>query len=246
VVLTGRRQGVLEEAVEAIRHQLIASFKEEEEGSKNGSDRTSHRAFCIAADITDYSGISRLVQEAEYLTGIPPTILINNAGINVRQKAESLTSEHWTTSVELMLTAPFMLTRAMSSHMKEQHYGRIVNIASLQSYAAFPDSIPYAACKAGTLGLTRALAEAYSPLHGYENVTCNAIAPGYVKTDLTKPVFDETDRVDRLAAATIAGRNSEPEDLVGAAIWLCSPAGAYVTGQTIPVDGGFSALGLRW
>jgi NAD(P)-dependent dehydrogenase (short-subunit alcohol dehydrogenase family) len=118
-------------------------------------------------------------------------------------------------------------------------------MASLQSFRAFPDSIPYAASKSGVLGLTRALSEAYCTPRGYEGVTCNAIAPGYVKTELTKSVFADQERSQRLADATLLGRNSIPEDLVGTAVFLASPAASYVTGQVLPVDGGFSALGLR-
>jgi gluconate 5-dehydrogenase len=118
-------------------------------------------------------------------------------------------------------------------------------MASLQSYRAFPDSIPYAAAKSGILGLTRALSEAYSPAYGYPGVTCNAVAPGYVKTELTAKVFADVERAQQLANATLLGRNSLPDDLVGAVIFLASPASAYVTGQTLPVDGGFSALGMR-
>ena len=120
-----------------------------------------------------------------------------------------------------------------------------VAAASLQSLRAFPNSIPYAASKSGVLGLTRALAEAYSPAYGYDGITCNAIAPGYVKTELTAAVFADEERAERLAARTLIGRNSVPEDLVGTAIFLCSEASAYVNAQTLYVDGGFTALGER-
>lgn len=220
VVLVGRRKPVLDAAVAEI------------EGS----------AYAIACDITDTCALDGLVHEAARQTGIPPSIVIHNAGINVRQPAQDLTEDHWKTSLDLMLTAPFFLTRALIPHMQDQNYGRILSIASLQSYRAFPDSIPYAAAKSGTLGLTRALAEAYGKT---QNITCNAIAPGYVKTELTKSVFSDPERSQRLADATILGRNSVPEDLVGAAVFLCSPASAYITGQTLAVDGGFTALGLR-
>jgi NAD(P)-dependent dehydrogenase (short-subunit alcohol dehydrogenase family) len=234
VVLTGRRQSVLETAARDIQAQLDDQI------------HPSRRAFCSVCDITQFDQIAELVADAEYLTGIPPTILINNAGINVRQKAANLTSEHWQTSLGLMLTAPFMLARAMSSNMMKEKYGRIINLASLQSFSAFPNSIPYAAAKSGTLGLTRALAEAYSAPHGYENVTCNAIAPGYVKTDPTnETVFVDAELSDKLAAATLIGRNSVPEDLMGAVVFLSSPASSYITGQSLSVDGGFTALGLR-
>ena len=99
--------------------------------------------------------------------------------------------------------------------------------------------------KSGALGLARSMAEHFSSAHGYENVTCNNIGPGYVRTELTSSVFADEERAKRLADATIIGRNSEPEDLVGPAVFLASKASGYVTGQTLMVDGGFGALGMR-
>lgn len=205
------------------------------------------RAFALPADVLKYDEHPQLIDAAQSLTGgaAPPTILLNNAGINVRQKAENLTPEHWTVSLDLMLTAPFFLARAMSDAMKQEQYGRIMNIASPQSYLAFPDSIPYAAAKSGNLGLARAMAEYFAPYHGFENVTVNNISPGYVKTELTASVFADTERADRLAQRTLIGRNSVPDDMVGTVVYLASEASNYVTGQTIPVDGGFTSLGLR-
>ena len=203
------------------------------------------RAFALPADILDYDRHPTLVAQAREMAGAPPTILLNNAGINVRQKAENLTHAHWDVSLHLMLTAPFFLGRALSDNMRQEKYGRIVNIASPQSYLAFPDSIPYAAAKAGNLGLARAMAEHFSPCHGFDNVTVNNISPGYVKTELTASVFADVERAERLAGRTLLGRNSVPDDMVGTVVYLASEASSYVTGQTIPVDGGFTSLGLR-
>ena len=121
--------------------------------------------------------------------------------------------------------------------MAERGWGRIINIASLQSTRAFPDSAPYGAAKGGVLQLTRATAEAWSP----RGVTCNAIAPGFFPTALTAPVFADPQRAARNAAQTAIGRNGILPDLWGAAIFLSSDASAYVTGQTLHVDGGFTA-----
>jgi gluconate 5-dehydrogenase len=235
IVLVGRRQLPLETTVQHIRAQL----------QQDGVEEVSHRAVYYSCDITDYDTIPLLMEQSTLETGVPPTILVHNAGVNVRQPCDELTSEHWQQTLELQLTAPSVLTRAASLFMKEQNYGRIITIASLQSYLAFPNSLPYAAAKSGVLGLTRALAEAYSPAYGYANVTANAIAPGYVATELTKSVFEDSVRATRLAEQTILGRNSVPEDLVGACLFLASPASSYVTGQCVPVDGGFSSLGMR-
>lgn len=195
----------------------------------------------LSCDITALDTLPDLVQESHYLTNVAPTILVNNAGINVRQPADALNSDHWYMTLNLMLTAPFCLTRCLAPYMREQNYGRIINIASLQSFQAFPDSIPYAAAKSGVLGLTRGIAEAYSEV----GCTANAIAPGYVETELTASVFADKERAQRLADATLLRRNSVPQDLVGAAVFLASPAASYITGQSIPVDGGFTALGMR-
>ena len=199
----------------------------------------------LSCDVADLESADSIVARAEQLAGAPPVLLLNNAGVNVRQPAEQLTPDHWRQSLELMLGAPFFLMRACAPGMAREGYGRVITTASLQSAQAFPNSIPYAAAKSGVLGLTRALAEAYSPAHGYENVTCNAIAPGYVKTELTAPVFKDEVLADRLARRTIVGRNSVPADLVGAAIFLSSPASSYINAQTLYVDGGFTALGER-
>jgi NAD(P)-dependent dehydrogenase (short-subunit alcohol dehydrogenase family) len=238
VVLTGRRPGPLEESCAAIKQRL--------EKDAGGGGQCEIRATYHTCDITDYNQIHDLLTEAEYLTGIAPTILVNNAGINVRQKACDLTSDHWYQSLNVMLTAPFMLSRAMAKNMKEKQHGRIISITSLQSFLAFPDSIPYATAKSGVLGLTRALSETYSPPRGYENVTCNAVAPGVVETELTaSSVLAHEERSQKLANSTMLGRNCLPDDIVGAVVFLASPAASYITGQTLPVDGGFTALGMR-
>ena len=173
----------------------------------------------------------------------PVTILINNAGMNFRKPAHELTVDHWAKSFDLMVRVPFELTRACAPQMSTLNFGRVVSIASLQSYQAFPDSLPYASSKSGILGMTRGLSEAYSPRRGYHGITCNSIAPGYVQTELTASVFANKERAQALADKTLLGRNSVPEDLVGPAIFLCSEASSYVTGQTLSVDGGFGSLG---
>jgi gluconate 5-dehydrogenase len=121
--------------------------------------------------------------------------------------------------------------------MIERGWGRIINIASLQSVRAFPLGAPYGASKGGLMQLTRAQAEAWSR-HG---VNANAIAPGFFATPLTATLANDPTRWSELAKKTFSGRNGLPEDLWGAAIFLASRASDYVTGQTLFVDGGFSA-----
>ena len=122
--------------------------------------------------------------------------------------------------------------------MAARGYGRVINIASLQSTRAFADSTPYGAAKGGVVQLTRAIAQAWSNY----GITCNAIGPGFFPTALTQPVFDNTELAARHAARTAIGRNGELADLHGVAVFLASPASGYITGQTLMVDGGYTAL----
>jgi gluconate 5-dehydrogenase len=135
------------------------------------------------------------------------------------------------------LAAPFFLTQALAPGMRARGWGRIVNVASLQSMRAFPNGAPYGAAKGGVVQLTRAIAQEWSP-HG---ITCNAIGPGFFPTALTAPVFADADLARRHAAQTCIGRNGELRDLHGVTVFLASEASAYITGQTLMVDGGYTA-----
>jgi NAD(P)-dependent dehydrogenase (short-subunit alcohol dehydrogenase family) len=164
-------------------------------------------------------------------------IIVNAAGINHRQPFEEVSADAFDLHTALHLRAPFLLTQAFAPAMARRGWGRIINIASMQSWRAFPDSAPYGAAKGGVLQLTRAIAEKWSG-HG---ITCNAIAPGFFPTPLAAPVFADPERAARLAAQTAIGRNGRLEDLTGAIVFLASDASGYITGQTLAVDGGFTA-----
>ena len=165
-------------------------------------------------------------------------ILVNAAGVNLRQPFAEVTPESWSTQQALHLGAPFFLTQALAPSMAERGWGRIINIASLQSQRAFANSAPYGAAKGGVLQLTRAIAQAWSS----KGITCNAIGPGFFPTALTAPVFADAALSAHHASRTAIGRNGELADLHGAAVFLASPAAGYVTGQTLMVDGGYTAL----
>ena len=164
-------------------------------------------------------------------------ILINAAGINPRTSAEELTLNDWQKTIDINLTAPFYLSQLVADTMRENNWGRIINIASLQSLRAFDNSIPYGASKGGVMQLTRALAQAYSK----DGILVNAIAPGFFRTNLTEQLFQNPDKLKELANKTMMGRNGEEKDIFGISVFLCSDANSYVTGQTVFLDGGFSA-----
>jgi NAD(P)-dependent dehydrogenase (short-subunit alcohol dehydrogenase family) len=217
VVVLGRRPDRLAESVAAIR-------------ARGGT------AQAIVGDAVDRAALAALVVNTAQPFG-PPLILVNAAGINPRQPADSISEADWDRTLAINLNAPFFLARALVPAMRAAGWGRIINIASLQSVRAFANGIAYGASKGAVVQLTRAMAEAWSA-HG---ITCNAIAPGFFPTELTAPVFADNALTQRLAAQTMVKRNGRLEDLHGIAIFLAAEASAYITGQTIFVDGGFTA-----
>lgn len=190
----------------------------------------------IPYDLSDRDGLEGLARQVAAPFG-PPDILVHAAGINTRQPADEVTPEGWDITLTLNLSVPFFLSQHLVPGMKARGWGRIVNFASLQTTRAFPGGIAYGASKGGVAQMTRAMAEAWSP-HG---ITANALGPGFFRTELTAPVFADPARAARNAAQTCLGRNGAPEDLDGPLLFLCSEASAYVTGQVLMVDGGYTA-----
>lgn len=194
------------------------------------------RAAYVAADLGDREGLGDVALAIAAPFGAPD-IVVHAAGINTREPASDVTPAGWDITLALNLTAPFFLSQALVPAMQARGWGRIVNFASLQTTRAFPGGIAYGTTKAGVAQMTRAMAEAWSP-HG---ITANAIGPGFFPTELTAAVFDDPERAARNAAQTCVGRNGGLEDMDGPLLFLCSDASAYVTGQVLMVDGGFTA-----
>jgi gluconate 5-dehydrogenase len=190
----------------------------------------------MSHDLSDRAGLADLAVRSAAPYGAPD-ILVHAAGINTRETADDVTPDGWDITLNLNLAAPFFLTQHFAPAMKEKGWGRVVTFASLQSSRAFPGGISYGASKGGIAQLTRAMAEAWSR----DGINVNAIGPGFFRTELTAAVFDDPDRAARNAAQTCIGRNGEPEDLDGPLLFFCSDASAYVTGQLLMVDGGFTA-----
>ncbi|MCT9073549.1 (S)-sulfopropanediol 2-dehydrogenase HpsO [Cupriavidus gilardii] len=190
----------------------------------------------IACDVSDLDAIPAAVGAVRQRHG-HIDILVNAAGMNLREPFEAVTPASWRLQLDTHLGAPFFLTQALAPAMRDAGWGRILNIASLQSYRAFADSAPYGAAKGGVVQLTRAIAQRWSS-HG---ITCNAIGPGFFPTALTSPVFADAALAQHHAGRTCVGRNGELEDLQGLAAFLASDMAAYITGQTFMVDGGYTA-----
>lgn len=190
----------------------------------------------VTADLADRSALKDIAAAVALPFGAPD-VLINAAGINTRQNADDVDDAGWDMTLNLNLAAPFFLAQAMVPAMKSKGWGRIVNFASLQSTRAFPNGISYGASKGGVTQMTRAMAQAWS---GF-GITANAVAPGFFRTELTAAVFDDAALAQKNADQTCIGRNGDPSDLDGPLMFFCSDASAYVTGQTLYVDGGYTA-----
>jgi len=193
-------------------------------------------AAAVVADVAQREAIPGLVEAISSSFG-NPDIIVHAAGVNTRQAADHVTAEGWDQTLALNISAPFFLTQALVPPMKAKGWGRIVNFASLQTTRAFPGGIAYGTTKAGIAQMTRAMAEAWSPF----GITANAIGPGFFPTELTQAVFSDEERAARNAAQTCMQRNGRLEDIDGPMLFLCSDASGYVTGQTLMVDGGFTA-----
>ncbi len=217
VVLLGRREDRLHEVCEDL-HKL---------------DR---QANYVQADLVNESQLDRIVQQClSFHQRID--ILCNTAGVNLRQHADDVSIEGWDQTLALNLKIPFFLAQKLVPNMRERGWGKIINVASLQSERAFENGIAYGASKGGVSQLTRAMAEAWSKY----GINCNAIAPGFFPTELTQAVFDQQELSEKLAKQTAIGRNGELSDLDGTCVFLASHASDYVTGQVIYIDGGFTA-----
>jgi len=215
---------------------LVARREQELEQARREIEGGGRLVAVSPCDLTDRAALRACAAKSASFFGAPD-ILVSAAGCNIRKPMLELTEADWDATLRLNLEAPFFLAQRLAPAMIAKRWGRIINIASLQSVRAFGDSGAYGASKGGVVQLTRAQAEAWSR-HG---VTANAIGPGFFATPLTAPVANDPARWQAMANRTFVGRNGEFADLRGAAVFLASRASDYVTGQTLFVDGGFSA-----
>ena len=194
------------------------------------------RALGLVADLSDRTASDALVAGALDKMG-RLDILVNNAGIIRRAPAEDYPDEAWDQVIEINLTAVFRLSRAAGRHMLARGSGKIVNIASLLSFQGGITVPSYTAAKSGVAAITKALANEWAG----RGINVNAIAPGYMRTENTRPLAEDPVRSRQISERIPAGRWGEPRDLAGTAVFLASAASDYVNGHVLVVDGGWMA-----
>jgi gluconate 5-dehydrogenase len=193
------------------------------------------RAESVSADIATRAAVRAAADDAAAIFG-EPDILVNCAGVNLRPPLPDLDERDWDTTMAVNLAAPFLLGQRFAPGMAERGFGRIVSVSSQQAHRAFAQSGAYGVSKGGLESLVRSQAEAWSA----RGVTSNALVPGFIPTAMNARLASDPVQLAALAARTFVGRNGVPDDFAGAAVFLASRASAYITGQAIAVDGGFS------
>jgi NAD(P)-dependent dehydrogenase (short-subunit alcohol dehydrogenase family) len=214
VIITGRRESVLQE-----------SAAELGEG-----------AHFLVNDVADLGSLDGLVEQVEATHG-PLDILVNNAGINMKKPALEVTDEDFNRIIHTNLNAVFALTRAAAKRMVARRSGTILMISSMAAYYGIDRVVAYAASKSAVEGMVKVLASEFSA----QGVRVNAIAPGFIETEMSRTAMNsDPDRRDRAMRRTPMGKFGKPSDIGHAAVFLASEAARYVTGVSLPVDGGNS------
>ena len=210
------------------------------DGSRSEIEALGRRVVPIELDVREETSIRDAVAAAHEGLG-RIDILVNNAGCNIRKPAVDVTWDDWNTILDTNLRGPFFVAQAAARHMIPRRYGRIINIGSVTSVAGYAGLGPYGASRGGIKQLTMSLADDWGP-HG---ITVNCLAPGWFKTRQNQVMYEDQTWVDYLVDRIPLKRPGAYEDLEGAIVFLASDASAYVTGQTLLVDGGITTNSVR-
>jgi len=214
VVLSGTRA----EALESVKAEL-------------GSN-----AFIAPANLSDIASVEALPKTAEEAAGAPIDILVNNAGITKDNLFMRMKDEEWDQVLAVNLTASFRLSRGVLRGMMKKRWGRIIQITSIVGATGNPGQANYAAAKAGLVGMTKSLAAEVAS----RNITCNAVAPGFIQTAMTDVLSDQ--QKEFISGRIPAGRMGSPAEIAAAVTYLASEEAAYITGETIHVNGGMAMI----
>ena len=216
----------------------LAELPERLDVARGATEELGDRALAVAADVRDPPSIRAAVQQAvDRFGGLD--IAVCNAGLNIRRPALEVSEADWDAVVDVNLRGVFFTAQAAALQMVRQaRGGKIVSVASIMGLVGTPwRGVAYGASKGGVVNMTRALAIEWAE-HG---IQVNAVAPTYVRTSLTEPLFQDDSFLQAVLARTPNGKLATPESIAEAVAFLASPAADYITGVTLPVDGGWTA-----
>jgi len=221
---------------------VIPSARRQEQVDDTAAEveRRGRQTLRLCSDVRHRASLEQLLAASLQRFG-KVDILINCAGTIKRMPTLTMSEEEWSNILDTNLTGTLRACQIFGSHMLDRGYGRIINIASLNSFVALNEVAAYAASKAGVVSLTRSLAVEWSK----KGVNVNAIMPGVFHTALNADLLDNTPRGKELLTRTPMGRFGRSEELVGAAVYLASDAASFVVGSTLVIDGGFLASGVN-
>ena len=230
----GLGKGIAEGLAEAGATVIILSSGENATVSANELSQKGYTVYAVKCDISNEERIKDGFEEAKEKAGGRIDILVNNAGIQRRNKCEDFSLKDWDDVLNINLRAAFCFCQLAGREMLERGYGKIINIASMLSYFGGFTVPAYAASKGGIMQLTKALSNEWAS----RGVNVNAIAPGYMATEMNTALINDEGRNKEILSRIPAKRWGVPEDMKGLAIFLASPASDYISGAIIPVDGG--------
>jgi NAD(P)-dependent dehydrogenase (short-subunit alcohol dehydrogenase family) len=240
-VVTGASKGLgkaiaIALATEGARVALVSRDRDLLSGVAAGIVESGGAAGVFAADVAE-EGQVRAVERAIAAEFGKVSILVNNAGINLRKPVAEFTLDEWRSVMDTNVTAAFLMCRSFVPHMTGAGYGRIINMTSTMSHVSLPHRAAYSASKAALLGMTRAMALELAP----EKITCNGISPGPFATEMNRALIESPEATAQFLASTPLGRWGRVEEVGQLAVYLCSEEAGFITGTDILIDGGWCA-----
>jgi NAD(P)-dependent dehydrogenase (short-subunit alcohol dehydrogenase family) len=241
-LITGGNRGLgfaMAQALAEAGADVVVTSRQQEKAQESAATLardTGRHTLGLAVDVTSAEQVESMVQAVVKEFG-HIDILVNNAGINIRKPIEEFDENSWDLVQDTNLKAPFLCSRAVARFMKEQRYGRVINLSSMLGMVALPERSAYCSSKGGLLQLTKVLALEWASY----NITVNALCPGPFATELNIPVMNNPQASQFFLNHIALGRWGQPEEIKGAIIFLASKASSFMTGAALVVDGGWTA-----